>query len=149
MSPHFTYGRHVSKICSLATLHAHHNHAAVLDPRISYSALKDEFDDDLDLSSHLEVAKDDLHMYFKENYITTTTPSLSTTPQSQHSQASTSVAQGSPQKNFMARFQRKPRTMPMDELLEFWKLPQEDVENCVYLYFWCILLVLLAKPSRQ
>ena len=53
----------------------------VLDPHMLYSALKDEFKNDLDLSSHLEISKDDLHKHYKENYA----PS---TPLSQPSQPS-------------------------------------------------------------
>ena len=44
----------------------------VLDPRMSYSVLKDKFENDLDLSSHLEISKDDLHKHYKENYAPST-----------------------------------------------------------------------------
>ena len=100
----------------------------VLDPRMSYSVLKDKFENDLDLSSHLEISKDDLHKHYKENY----TPS---TPLSQPSQPSIPATSASPQKKFIARFNRKPRTST-DELLEFWSLPQEDFERCDPLLHW-------------
>ena len=93
---------------------------------MSYSALKDEFENDTDLSSHLEISKDDLHKYYLNPYA----PSP---PSSQPSISATSKA--SPQKNFIARFNRKPRTS-IDELLEFWSLPQEDFENCNPLHWW-------------
>ena len=35
----------------------------VLDPQMSYLALKDEFKSDIKLSSHLEMSKDDLHAH--------------------------------------------------------------------------------------
>ena len=35
----------------------------VLDPQMSYLALKDEFKSDNKLSSHLEMSKDDLHAH--------------------------------------------------------------------------------------
>ena len=97
---------------------------------MSYSALKDEFEDDIDLSSHLDISKDDLHNYYKTNYAPAP-PSLS--QPSQPSISATSKA--SPQKNFIARFNRKPRTST-DELLEFWSLPQEDIETCDPLHWW-------------
>lgn len=111
---------------------------AVLDPRISYTALKDEFADDLDLADHLEDAKTKLQTYFKQHYpqanssLSATGPSLSSVPST--STSSIMNSSGSPQKNFTARFQRK-RTSP-DELLEFWSLPQEDFETIDPLKWW-------------
>ena len=102
----------------------------VLDPRMSYAALKDEFEDDIELSSHLEISKDDLHKHYKDHYAPT--PSLSKSS-SQPSISATSNA--SPQKNFISRFNRKLRTST-DELLEFWSLPQEDIESCDPLHWW-------------
>jgi hypothetical protein len=104
-----------------------------LDPRISYSALSDEFEGDEDLAPFLEAAKSQLHTYFKTYYVkannTVPSPSLS----NQSSQARPTI-NGSPQKNFTARF-RKPRA-PIDELFEFWKLPQEDFETCNPIQWW-------------
>ena len=90
----------------------------VLNPCMSYSVLKNEFENNLDLSYHLEISKDDLHKHYKENY----TPS---TPLSQPSQPSIPATSASPQKKFIARFNRKPRTST-DELLEFWSLPHRE-----------------------
>ena len=116
----------------------------VLDPRISYMALKDEFADDLDLANHLEDAKAKLRTYFNQKYcchaatgqsnssLSTPRPSLSSVAST--SMSSISSSSGSPQKNFTARFQRK-RTSP-DELLEFWSLPQEDFETIDPLQWW-------------
>jgi hAT family C-terminal dimerisation region len=43
---------------------------------------------------------------------------------------------GSPQKvNFTARYKQRSRT-DVDELEEFWKLPQEDFENCDPVQWW-------------
>jgi hAT family C-terminal dimerisation region len=99
---------------------------------MSYSALKDEFENDFDLSSHLEKSKDDLLKHYKDHYAPSSTPSLSQTS----SQASISASSNaSPQKNFISRFNRKPRTST-DELLEFWSLPQEDIESCDPLHWW-------------
>ena len=111
----------------------------MLDPRISYQAMKDEFKNDSDLSIHLEMAEADLQEYFKDNYpspqaslenprhLVYATISLS-------SIASSSSSSGSPQKNFTARMQHK-RT-PTDELTEFWNLPQEDFDACDPIQWW-------------
>lgn len=115
----------------------------VLDPRISYMALKDEFVDDLDLANHLEDAKANLQDYFKQNYSRpspqansslSAAPSLSSVASTSTSQTSISGCSGSPQKNFTARFQRK--CSSPDELLEFWSLPQEDFETIDPLQWW-------------
>lgn len=83
----------------------------VLDPRISYAGLKDDFKDDLDLSVHLETAKAYLARYFKENCLSSQ-PSSEPHPIPLSSAASTSfiasrattATSASPQKNFTARF---------------------------------------------
>ena len=111
---------------------------AVLDPCISYKAMKDEFKNDSDLATHLEMAKADLQEYFKVNY-----PSLQPSVESycQSLSATTSLSSitsssssGSPQKNFTARFQHK--HTPTDELTKFWNLPQEDFDTCDPLQWW-------------
>lgn len=105
----------------------------VLDPRISYLALLDEFEGDGDLAPFLEVAKNNLHMYYKAHYANKIAPHPlpSNKP---HACQTASTLNCSPQKNFTARFQ-KPRA-PIDELLEFWKLPQEDFETCNPINWW-------------
>ena len=52
----------------------------VLDPRISYSALLDEFEGDDDLMPFLEMAKDKLHAYYKTYYADKTTHSSFPSP---------------------------------------------------------------------
>ncbi|KAH9476309.1 hypothetical protein JR316_0011884 [Psilocybe cubensis] len=42
--------------------------SSLLDPRISYDALRDDFQDDPQLSAELESAKSNLRRYFDENY---------------------------------------------------------------------------------
>jgi hypothetical protein len=103
----------------------------VLDPRISYSALSDEFEGDEDLAPFLEVAKNKLHVYYKTHYANKTAPRP--LPSNTSSQRASTLDR-SPQKNFTARFQR-PRA-PIDELLEFWKLPQEDFDTCNPIRWW-------------
>lgn len=103
----------------------------VLDPHISYSALYGEFKGDQDLEPFLEAAKHKLHLYYKTRYANKT--ALCPSPSNISSQT-TSPLNRSPQKTFTARF-RKPR-VPIDELLEFWKLPQEDFDACNPIRWW-------------
>jgi hypothetical protein len=98
---------------------------------MSYSVLKDEFENDIDLSSHLEISKDNLHKHYKDHYAPSSSPSTS----QPSSQPVSATSKASPQKNFISRLNRKPRTST-DELLEFWSLPQEDIENCDPLHWW-------------
>ena len=128
-SPFHLWASHKSYL--LKYLHTRLKPLLVLDPRISYSALLDEFEGDDDLLPFLEVAKNKLHIYYKTHYANKTAPCPS---QSNTSSQTTSTLNHSPQKNFTARF-RKPR-VPIDELLEFWKLPQEDFDTCNPFQWW-------------
>lgn len=115
----------------------------VLDPRISYAGLKDDFKDDLDLSVHLETAKANLARYFKENYLSSQPSEPHPIPLSSSASISsiastashaTTATSASPQKNFTARFRRKHAAR--DELQEFWNLQQEEFETCDPLQWW-------------
>lgn len=99
----------------------------VLDPRISYSVLFDEFEDDTGLASFLQSSKDKLHTFYMTRYANISVPSPSPDP-------SISPLCSSLKKSFTARFQ-KPR-VPVDELLQFWKLPQEDFDTCDPIQWW-------------
>src|SRR5277367_6725994 len=71
-SLHFIFGLHVRLISFLnqrSSWVSHRSLFAVLDPRISYEAMKDEFKNDSELAIHLEMAKADLQAYFKDNYL--------------------------------------------------------------------------------
>ena len=68
----------------------------MLDPRISYEGLKQDYGDDLMLSNHLEDSKTQLFSYFDEHY-PTPTPSLPTSAPVQ-----ALPMDGSPQKSFTA-----------------------------------------------
>jgi hAT family C-terminal dimerisation region len=108
----------------------------VLDPSISYSALSEEFEDDEDLAPFLEAAKNKLHVYYKSRYIKKPAPfpAPSYTFCQTIAAESASPINRSPQKNFTARFRK--RRVPIDELLEFWKLPQEDFDTCNPIQWW-------------
>ena len=117
---------------------SYHSQFAVLDPRISYEAMKDEFENDSDLAIHLETAKADLQEYFNVNYLSppasVENPHQSLSATTSLSSITSSSSLGSPQKNFTARFQR--RRTPTNELTEFWNLPQEDFITCDPLQWW-------------
>jgi hypothetical protein len=106
------------------------HHFSVLDPRISYQGLLADCGDDISLKSHLELAKERLTARYREQYMPqapTTAPQPSAAPKPSSS---------SPQKvNFTARYKQRSRT-DINELEEFWKLPQEDFENCDPVQWW-------------
>ena len=115
------------------------NSYLVLDPRISYAALKDEFNDDAALTADLEASKIELESYFNDNYAARQPIPLLTATSSTSSilsaSASSSKISRSPQKNFTSRFNQRKRT-PSNELQEFWGLPQEDFDVCDPLQWW-------------
>lgn len=123
----------------------------MLDPRISYEALKDEFKDDHTLLTQLEASKLALRSHFNAKYTShgslapqtssgsthlSATPSssfLSVTSNSNTAQPTGSHS-GSPTKNYTARFQRK--RAAVDELTEFWNLAQKDFQSCDPVQWW-------------
>jgi len=128
MSPHIIFGLLVSDdslyfvdVIFLLGLFS------VLDPRISYHGLLVDCGDDASLKSHLELAKERLAARYREHYM----------PRAPAAAPQSSVPQpSSPQKvNFTARYKQKSRS-DIDELEEFWKLPQEDFENCDPVQWW-------------
>ena len=119
----------------------------VLDPCISYEALKNEFTGDVSLLNQLETAKSGLFSHFKTNYSlpsnasgsaclpsTLSSSMISVISDSSNIVSQSNAAGGSPQKNFMARSQR--RCTPIDKLSEFWSFPQEDFQHCDPVQWW-------------
>lgn len=105
----------------------------MLDPRISYEGLKEDYADDLILSDHLEESKSNLSDYFNANYANAIPMPPSSSPPSTRVQP-TPLA-GSPQKSFTARYRRKEKTS-INELEEYFKLPTEDFETCNPILWW-------------
>ena len=105
----------------------------VLDPRISYEGVKEDYEDDEDLLTHLEDSRSHLDQYFKQNYVKAKHGTgLSATG----STSSIGPEVGSPTKvNFTARYQKKGR-LEVDELEEYYKLPHEDFDSCDPLKWW-------------
>ncbi|KAF8803395.1 hypothetical protein BYT27DRAFT_7004095, partial [Phlegmacium glaucopus] len=118
--------------------------SSFLDPHISYEALKDEFAGDMTLLDQLEAARLNLCMHFHAKYSSLqntpestclpSTPSASMLSVTSKSTSTVFWSNGSPQKNFMARFQCK--CAPVDELSEFWSLSQEDFQHCDPVQWW-------------
>ena len=117
----------------------------VLDPRISYDALKEEFNDDFTMLNQLEDSKAKLWAHFNAKYMSSPTSSgsaqLSSTPSSSSmlsvasdSMHTTLQTNSSPQKNYTARFQRKHAAV--NELSKFWNLKQEDFKKCNPVQWW-------------
>ena len=103
----------------------------VLDPQISYSGLLADCGDDLSIKSHLELVKGQLVQHYREQYLHDAPP-----PTQQRPVFGPSMSSTSPQKfNFTARYRQRPRAT-VNELEEFFSLPQEDFETCDPLQWW-------------
>jgi len=102
----------------------------VLDPRIMYEGLEEDFATDPDLLSHLATSKRQLQTFFDTNYVPRSRQSVS------RQSSSTSVTSHSPQKvDFTSRYQKKDRVV-VNELDEYFKLPREDFDTCEPLNWW-------------
>ena len=104
----------------------------MLDPRISYEGLKEEYSDDPTLSNHLDESKMNLFSYFEENY---TTPHSATPSSPPPTVVQALPMDGSPQKSFTARYRQKEK-YSTNELEEYFKLPAEDFDTCNPIQWW-------------
>lgn len=107
----------------------------VLDPRISYTILKD-YANNSALDAYLELAKQDLHEYYMAHY--------APTPNQPTQSLATSTAsiiggggprQHSPQKSFTAWY-KKATSTATNELEQYYQYPQEDFDHCDPLQWW-------------
>src|ERR1700732_2514082 len=91
----------------------------VLNPRISYEGLRTDTDRDSLALDHIIRAKANLREYYLSNYAKKSPAPLQTQP------TSTTLQNGSPQKvDFLSRYNKLTQT-DIDELEEYFKLPQE------------------------
>ncbi|KAJ3517257.1 hypothetical protein NLJ89_g623 [Agrocybe chaxingu] len=95
--------------------------AALLDPRISYTMLLDDYKDDPDLHGALELAKASLESHFETFY---NTPASS---QSMISSGTSQDNQRSPRKNFASRYTQK-RSSATAERNELWEYFRQTAE---------------------
>jgi hypothetical protein len=103
---------------------------AVLDPRIGYEGLLADCGDDVSMRNSLENSRERLKTYYRTHYAPEPSSETNAT------QSAPSVASGSPQKvDFMARYKKQARVL-VDEIEEFFKLPQEAFDNCDPIQWW-------------
>jgi hypothetical protein len=97
-----------------------------------YSGLKDDYKDDLTLSSYLDGAKDGLATHFHQFYANRT-QSSKLSPSNNNPTGSTSTT--TTKFDFTARYSKKER-QTLDELEEYLKLYPEDFESCCPFKWW-------------
>ena len=104
----------------------------VLDPRISYDGLLDDFTEEPQLLKDLNDAKQKLYDYYNTEYAQIDAPDTSL----QQTNAATSSSKlGSQTSSFTARYQRHRQTL--HQLDEYFKLSREpDFDNCDPLEWW-------------
>jgi hypothetical protein len=103
----------------------------VLDPRIMYKGLKEEYSNDEDLLQYLENAKTQLQDHYHNHYANTIQRSAAAVPE-----PTLQSMDGSPQKfSFIARYRQKNRQV-IDELESFLKDVPEPFNDCHPLQWW-------------
>jgi hypothetical protein len=96
--------------------------------------MKLDYTGDYSLTAYLESLKKNLYAYYERHYADKhPVPSQVTCSPGQS--VDTLAPPRSPQKNFISRFQRKAK-VNINELDEFFKLPQEDFEACNPIQWW-------------
>jgi hypothetical protein len=103
----------------------------VLDPRISYEGLKGDCNDDWGMLEHLNSSKLKLKNHYHAHYAHLVPARLE-----RSDSLNTPSSSGSPQKvDFTSRYRKTPRPF-LDELEEYFKLPQEDFASCDPIQWW-------------
>jgi hypothetical protein len=109
----------------------------VLDPRISYEGLKQDYESDTTLLQSLEDAKDELYTEYATYYAQSLSPASS-----DDTAASTTTTPTSPSKfDFLGRYKRSNVSMTsqlkreLDKYFEMTAEP-EDMETCDILKWW-------------
>jgi hypothetical protein len=88
---------------------------SVLDPRISYETLRQNYADDAQLLAELESSKSNLQAHYNMVYAPTEMANSAAQPQT--------PANGSPQKvDFLARYRNRGRDTHTDELAEYFRI---------------------------
>ena len=105
---------------------------SVLDPRISYEGASEDYADDPDLLTYLELAKSLLNIPYTQHYANHT----HSLDQSGSNSVNSTANNESPSKvNFTSRYKKKDNFL-RDELEEYFKLPREDFDTCRPLEWW-------------
>ncbi|KAF5328727.1 hypothetical protein D9619_011460 [Psilocybe cf. subviscida] len=108
--------------------------AALLDPRIMYEGLEDDWEHDSTMLDDLKKGKEKLEQFYACHYA----PSLAP-PRNRQAEARASRVTGtdcpSPEKvNLTARYKKD--RVPVNELEEYFKLSAEDFDTCKPLEWW-------------
>jgi hypothetical protein len=104
----------------------------VLDPRITYEGVKEDYASDIDLSTYLESAKQSLQDYYQINYANRNT--TSTTTAAAPTASSSSSTEPASTVDFVARY--KVSRVYINELEEYFKIPREDFNSCDPIKWW-------------
>lgn len=103
----------------------------MLDPRISYEGLLTDCGNDVSLRNYLELSRERLQTLYRTKYARDPLPNSASTPP-----APANASRGSPQKvDFTARYKRRVQAY-VDELEEYFKLPQENFDVCDPVQWW-------------
>ena len=106
---------------------------SVLDPRITYEGVKEDYASDIDLLTYLESAKQSLQDYYQINYANRNTTST-TTAAVAPTVSSSSSAEPASTVDFVARY--KVSRVYINELEEYFKIPREDFNLCDPIKWW-------------
>jgi hypothetical protein len=91
--------------------------------------LKEDYKDDYQLSEDLEMSKRNLYLHFDANYASRHSASSSHTPVASSTLVTNSqVSPGSPQRDFMARYQRRETTV-VNEIDEYFKMRPASLDT--------------------
>ena len=103
----------------------------VLDPRISYEGICEDYADDPELLQYLESSKSMLNAHYIQHYSSCANPFSESTDN-----LTQLMPNESPSKvNFTSRYKKKDMSL-RDELEEYFKLPREDFDLCKPLEWW-------------
>jgi hypothetical protein len=120
----------------------------VLDPRISYEGLLNDSHDDPSALNHLELSKAKLEAHYQANYAQS-----APTPTRVDTTSSPALASPAspPKVDFTARYRRPARDC-VNELQDYFKLPQEDFGTCDIVKWWagrCAQFPNLSRLARD
>jgi hypothetical protein len=108
-------------------------HTLVLDPRISYEGIRDDYSGTPNLLEDLEKSMTDLREHFTLKYASArsmgTQRAFTEQPHASSSTGDLSMV------SFTSRYKRKDNS-DRDELAEYFKLPREDWDSCNPLQWW-------------
>jgi hypothetical protein len=129
-SPYYTWSASALSSCFFNSINWIFN-CLVLDPRITYEGLQDDYADDADLREGLEKSKIALYKHFNDQY-SLPANSLSATPST-----TLSISQTQPPIfDFTARFRRQVQRPSFNELDEYMRLPMVDFHSSDPIRWW-------------